>query len=56
MNLPKIDIASLPDLDKLTGLFGSLHDVSRAVSSNDTLTMIMVFVYENTGGGSFTGV
>lgn len=55
MNLPKIDIAALPDLDMLTGVFGSLTDMSRAVSSNDTIVVLMVFVYESTGGGSFGG-
>ena len=30
MNLPKIDISSLPDLDVLTGLFGSLKHFDRA--------------------------
>ena len=31
MNLPKIDISSLPDLDTLTGLFGSLVNGAQAV-------------------------
>ncbi len=54
MNLPKIDIAALPDLDTLTGLFGSLMDVARAQSSDDTIIILMTFLYElnPTGGGS----
>lgn len=52
MNLPKIDIASLPDLDQLTGLFGSLFDTARAQSSDDTIVILMTFLYElNHGGG-----
>ena len=52
MNLPKIDIASLPDLDLLTGLFGSLVDAARVQSSDDTLVILMTFLYElNPTGG-----
>jgi hypothetical protein len=52
MNLPKIDIASLPDLDQLTGLFGSLVDAARVQSSDDTIIILMTFLYElNPGGG-----
>lgn len=52
MNLPKIDIASLPDLDLLTGLFGSLADAARVQSSDDTLVILMTFLYElNPTGG-----
>src|SRR5690606_25727412 len=29
MTMPKIDLSSLPDLDTLTGLFGSFSQVSR---------------------------
>jgi hypothetical protein len=47
MNLPKIDIASLPDLDTLTGVFGSISNLGRAdVFSDDTIIVLMVFVYE----------
>lgn len=46
MNLPKIDIASLPDLDTLTGLFGSLTDFARVQSSDDTIIILMTFLYE----------
>ena len=52
MNLPKIDIAALPDLDLLTGLFGSVVDAVRVQSSDDTLVILMTFLYElNPTGG-----
>jgi hypothetical protein len=46
MNLPKIDVSALPDLDSLTGIFGSLLHPAQAVSSDDSLLILMVFVYE----------
>jgi len=48
MNLPKIDLSSLPDLDTLTGLFGSLLHASRIVGSDDSIVTLMAFVYETT--------
>jgi hypothetical protein len=45
MNLPKIDISALPDLEKLTGVFGSLAHPAKAIASDDSIVMIMVFVY-----------
>lgn len=52
MNLPKIDLASLPDLDTLTGLFGTLTDAARIQSSDDTIVILITFLYElNPGGG-----
>ena len=52
MNLPKIDISALPDLDQLTGLFGSLMDVARAQTTDDTIIILMTFLYEiNPTGG-----
>ena len=47
MNLPKIDIASLPDLDTLTGIFGSLKHWDLALAaSNDLIIVLMVYLYE----------
>ncbi len=46
MNLPKIDISALPDLDTLTGVFGSLAHPIQALQSDDTLLILMVFVYD----------
>ena len=42
MNLPKIDLASLPDLDTMTGLFGSM----RGPGHDDTIIMLAVLVYD----------
>ena len=44
MTLPKIDLASLAELDGAVGLFGSLA----AVASDDTIVAIMVYVNDMT--------
>ena len=47
MNLPKIDISSLPDLDVLTGLFGSLKHFDPGLGgSNDLIIVLMVYIYD----------
>jgi hypothetical protein len=46
MNLPKIDISVLPDLDTLTGVFGSLVDAARVQTSDDTIVILITFLYE----------
>lgn len=46
MNLPTIDISNLPDLDKLTGVFGSFAHPLQAMSSDDSIIFIMAFLYE----------
>lgn len=46
MNLPEIDLSSLPDLDILTGMFGSLAQDFRSTYSDDTIIDIMTFLYE----------
>jgi hypothetical protein len=46
MNLPKIDISALPDLDTLTGVFGSLANPIRAMESDDNVVIIMTYVYD----------
>ncbi len=43
MNLPKIDLGTLPELDVATGLFGSLP----VQASDDTIIAIMVYVYDH---------
>ncbi len=45
MNLPKIDITTLPDLDVMTGLFGSLHHQVQAYS-DDSIVMLMTIIFE----------
>lgn len=49
MNLPTIDISTLPDLDKLTGVFGSFAHPLQAMSSDDTIIFVMAFLYEVLG-------
>lgn len=46
MNLPTIDISALPDLDNLTGVFGSFVHPVQAASSDDTIVLLMAFLYE----------
>jgi hypothetical protein len=54
MNLPQIDLSALPDLDTLTGLFGTLTDAARIQSSDDTIVILITFLYElNPHGGMF---
>lgn len=51
MNLPKIDLTSLPDLSTLTGLFGSGRTPNPG--HDDTIVVIATIVYETMppGGG-----
>ena len=46
MNLPKIDLSALPDLETLTGVFGSLAHPVQSLQSDDTIIAMMVFVYD----------
>ncbi len=46
MNLPKIDISALPDLETLTGVFGSLTHPAQSLQSDDSIVILMVFVYD----------
>ena len=45
MNLPKIELGSLPALDTVQGLFGSLSDLANA-SVDDRIVVLMVYIYE----------
>lgn len=45
MNLPIIEIAALPDLDTLTGIFGSLGHPGN-LHVDDAWLDIMVYIYE----------
>lgn len=45
MNLPTLDLDSLPDLASATGIFGSLSDFASA-TIDDRIVVIMVYVYE----------
>ena len=50
MNLPKIDVSALPDLDTITGIFGSLAHTAHVQTSDDTLIIMMVFLYDYLSG------
>ncbi len=43
MKFPKIDLSSLPDLETLTGVFGSL----RTPGHDDTIIVLATLVYES---------
>lgn len=56
MKLPKIDLASLPDLHTLmakghdlVGMFGSMR--SPGGGQNDSVIVMMTVVYKSTSGG-----
>lgn len=55
MTLPKIDLASLPDLETLTGVFGSMASGRHMPGHDDTIIVLATFIYETvppgTGGG-----
>ncbi|WP_156135572.1 hypothetical protein [Novosphingobium malaysiense] len=42
--LPRIDHAALPDLDVLTGIFGSLADESRIDAEDDNHAELMPYL------------
>lgn len=46
MDLPKIDISALPDLETLTGFFGSLTDAAKMQASDDSIVILMTFLYD----------
>lgn len=46
MILPLIDIASLPGLDTLTGIFGSMLPTTHVEASSDEIVILMAFLYE----------
>lgn len=52
MDLPKIDISSLPGLDTVTGLFGSLS-ANGGPTVDDRVVVIMVYVYETVDPEAF---
>ena len=48
MDFPKIDLSLLPDLDILTGLFGSF---SVGPGHDDTVVILATFVYDTVSSG-----
>ena len=51
MNFPKIDLTSLPDLDTLTGLFGSMQQVAPTYDDRIIVLATVVFERQPPGGG-----
>jgi len=53
MKLPAIDLAKLPDLDRLTGVFGSIKNEGPA--HDDSIVILGTYVFEVTPltGGIF---
>jgi hypothetical protein len=45
MNLPSLELDSLPMLDTAAGIFGSLSDIATA-SLDERSVVVMVYVYE----------
>ena len=45
MKWPKIDLSALPDLDTLTGLFGSLGETT---GHDDTIVILATYAFEVT--------
>lgn len=43
MKLPKIDLSSLPDMEKLTGVFGT----SSGPGHDDTIIVLATMVYDS---------
>jgi hypothetical protein len=46
MELPKIDALALPDLPNATGVFGSHQQNPQGSGSDDTMFVLMVYLYE----------
>jgi hypothetical protein len=44
VKLPKIDLSSLPDLDTLTGFFGSISNPGPG--HDDSIVILATFIYE----------
>lgn len=44
MEPPRIELSALPDLDTLTGLFGTL--AARSPGHDDTVVILATFVYD----------
>lgn len=48
MNLPKIDLSLVPDLNELVGMFGSTIDThAGGLVARDALVVVMVYLYDS---------
>lgn len=50
MELPKIELDQIPDLEEKTGAFGSTTAGSGGGYSDDRIIALMVYVYTSGGG------
>lgn len=50
MKLPFIDLSLLPDLETLTGVFGSMASKQTGPGHDDSIVVIATYVFEVTGG------
>jgi hypothetical protein len=48
MNLPKLDISMLPDLDVLTGVFGMISPLAK---QGDAVIILATYIYETVPPG-----
>lgn len=46
MNLPQIDVSTLPQLAEMTGVFGSVIHKA-AMSAGDSTVVVMTFLYDS---------
>ena len=46
MQLPTLELSALPELDSLTGAFGSLISPVQMQAGDDSMVVVMVFVYD----------
>lgn len=52
MQVPHIDLSLLPDLDTVTGVFGSMISTGpRMPGHDDSIVILATFVFEVTQGG-----
>ena len=50
MQLPKLDLSVLPDFHTLTGVFDSVLHPAQAAYSDDSIMILMAFLYDLLGG------
>lgn len=50
MKLPLIDLSLLPDLNTLTGVFGSMLTRQPGPGHDDSIVVLATYVFESTGG------
>lgn len=46
MNLPQINVSTLPDPRNMTGVFGNTSSSGQAVLAHDNIVAMMVYLYD----------